>query len=1499
MDNFEQVSKYPLTHPQKRIWYIEKIYPGTALYNIGGPGRIKGMIDFEAFERSVNYFISKNEGLRMSFVETDGEVFQYVSEYKYTKLDFFDFSNSEDPEAEFNKWTNMVIGKPFDLLNGNLYYFALFKLSENESGYVAVFHHIISDGWSINILTNQLCGFYMKFINNREVEDKPANSYLDYIANEHKYLNSDRFMRNKQYWNEKFKTLPEKIISRSSDSTKGSRCTCILDMEKSLKIKAFVSENQCSVNTFFVAMMLLYLNISTQQEDIVIGTPVLNRSGKSEKSMFGMFTSTMPFRIMLEADWSVKELLDRTNHELISCYYNQKYPYDILAQDLELKKKGYDSLFQICVNYYNTKLDDNLDGKPIRSIELYNGYQFYSMQLVIKDWFDSEGMMLDLDYKTEDYTEEQIQKVFIHLNQLIEYMLDDPEEKISNITFLTEAEKNKLLYEFNSYMGEYPKNKTIYQLFEEQAERCPQKTAVSFNEETITYEKLNQKANQLAGFLQQQGVGQGSIVGLMVTHSIEMVVGILGIIKSGGAYLPIDPEYPADRIDYLIKDSGLGVLLTNCTENTNVDFAGRLFRLDDESIFTGSPANPEARSTPNGLVYIIYTSGSTGKPKGVMIEHKGLVNYIWWAKKMYVRSSEEVFALYSSLSFDLTVTSIFTPLISGNTIVVYSDDGTEYVLFKIVKENRATVVKLTPAHLSLIKDMDNGNSSIKRFIVGGEDLKISLAASIHESFNGNIEIYNEYGPTETVVGCMIYKYDYERDKGVSVPIGVPADNVQIYILNKNMQPCAEGTCGEMYISGDGVARGYLNRLELTAERFIENPFLKGSRMYKTGDLACYTSDGVITYMGRLDHQVKIHGYRIELGEIEKHLLGIGYIRDAVVIDRENREGAKYLCAYVHAEVTAKIDVPQIRQHLSGFLPEYMIPLHFVAMDSIPLTPNGKVNRSLLPEPVQTEDEEVQFIPPENELEKELVKAIGNVLKNNNISMKSNFFHLGGDSIKAIQISAKLNEAGLKLKVKDILSNPVIEDMVSHIEMTCTGDFADQSPAEGLVAPTPISSWYFSKNFNNVNHWNQSVLIEITGLDLKKLENGINSLIRHHDSLRLNYDGKAGGLFYNGKHLEQYHSVEEYDLSKYAVSEQNDMIRDLGYKLKAGLDIEKDILFKACTFYLGGNSKLLLLTAHHLVVDGVSWRIILKDLTDLMEHSEDSTFSLPPKTHSIQKWAEELNKSAAGIALKEEAYWKTVVEKGFTFPVDFDKGEDLLQTSNTLKCRLSEEETKLLLADANKVFSTNPGELMIIALVFALSRFTAKSEVMLELEGHGREALFDNFDISNTVGWFTSIYPVCLFVEDCDYVEVIKALKEQLRSIPNNGIGFGILRHLAGFYNDYTYKLIRFNYLGDFDASFTDNMEFSDRDCGSDICMSNHMTSLIEINAIVVEQALSISMTFSRNKFKEETVEGFMSEYKSELCKLISYCSGKEGKEFTPSDFETVYVEQSDLDSLFM
>lgn len=1491
---------YQLTHPQKRIWYIEKLYPNTSLYNIGGVSIVSGKVNFKLLEDALNLFIKRNDGIRLHFTERNGEVKQYFSDFIKVKIDFFDFSAGEDPEGEFSAWTMSVMEKPFILLNSNLFYFAIYKVSDGKTGFLGKFHHIIADGWSINILTDQVYQIYQQLSNGEEVGDSLHYSYAEFVNHEQTYLNSERFTKNLTFWKEKFADIPEPLFNTNSESINGARVSFPIENSISDKIQQFCANNKFSLNTFFTALFLIYLSKISQHQDLVIGLPVLNRSGEKEKSIFGMFTSTMPFRFVLDGNSDALQIMKQINEDLRKFYFHQKYPYDLLIQDLELKKKGYDSLFQVSVNYYNTKVYQEADGFPVTTEELYNGKQFYLMQLIIKEWDRQGKITIEIDYKLQEFSKAQINQVLKSLMNLVDQVLNTPSLQVSKLNLLPESEKNKLIFMFNSSKNEYPKDKTIYQLFEEQVSRTPNRIAIEFEKEQLTYNWLNQRSNQLAAVLRAKGVTRNTIVGLMATHSSEAVIGILGILKAGGAYLPIDPEYPKERIEYMLSDSACNILLTNCKTENVCDFEGLIISLDDSELYRGDDPNPAPISKPEDLAYIIYTSGSTGKPKGVMIEHRGLVNYIWWAKKVYLRDENDTFALYSSFSFDLTVTSIFTPLVGGNKIVVYCDDGAEYVLYRIIKENKATVIKLTPSHLSLLTDKDYHYSNVKRFIVGGEDLKVSLATSIQKSFGKDIEIYNEYGPTETVVGCMIHKFDAEVDNRVSVPIGVPADNVQIYILDKDLNPLPHECIGEMYVSGDGVARGYLNQPELTAEKFIANPFIQGKRMYRTGDLAKFLMNGKIEYAGRADQQVKIRGYRIELGEIDKRLVEFEAVSNATVIDRQDENGNKYLCAYIVAKEKEGADpglIPQIKDYLTNLLPDYMIPARFVLLPEIPLTQNGKIDRNLLPEPQLTEISEVQYVAPVNNREELLLDTIHQILGAQEIGMASNFYHYGGDSIKAIQIAAKLNDLGLKIKVRDILSNPVINEMAACLEDDM--DKIDQAPSVGSFKPTPIYEWFFTRNFNDENYYNQSVVLDFK--DDRLLENIpaiIDVLVKHHDSLRLNYNRTNGELFYNNDLLQTVSLVQTYDLTLYSPEEQDQRLAQLMIDFKAGFKIETGILFKAGIFDLGSRGKKVLITAHHLLVDGISWRIILEDLNRIIDQLiTGAEIILPLKTHSLKDWSAHLEDYRKNEAKNEAAFWDQVAKEEFSFPVDFNSGDDQLANCATLTFHLNPTETGQLLRGSENGFGVKTDELLIAALVRTIGDFTGKKGVVLELEGHGREDIFDDVDITRTVGWFTCLYPVALNIPGTEIPEQLKAIKEQLRNIPNHGIGYGLLKADLEKESSQKQKPIRFNFLGDFNMTF-ENQHFtcSYQDAAKDSNPSNQLTALLDINAMIIADELRVSLTYSKDKFKAATINDFLAKFKADLKKVID-CNNEPIDMVIPSDFGMVKLSQDDLDSI--
>ncbi|GMQ55836.1 non-ribosomal peptide synthetase [Vallitalea sediminicola] len=1492
MENKERVF-YNLTHPQKRIWYIDKINTNSPLHNIGGCLNIHGYIDVKVMGKTLNLIIKNNEGLRLRIFEKEGEPFQYVKDFQNEKIDFLDFSKYEDPEKQHKIWSNQIFDKKFDWSDNKLYYFAIYKIREEKYGILLNIYHIISDGWSISLIQKQICDIYIRLMNKEEVCTSDS-SYLDFIEYEKGYLNSKRFVRNKNFWKDKLLDLPEEFLYKTYNSLEGKRQCFNIDKELSTKIKQFSGLKGCSLNTFFITMLLIYINKITYKNDIIIGTPVFNRINREQKNMIGMFTSTVPLRIKLDTGLKTVDLIKLVNRHLKECFFNQQYPYDLLIKDLKLGDKGYDSLYKMCVNYYNSKYDDHIEEINVEVKEYYSGNQSCSLQLTVKEW-DEDKITINLDYKTLEYSDSEIKIMYEALINISKQVITDENTIVSDLNALSQKESNYKVYDLNDTISHYPE-KTVCELFEEQAIKSPNNIALEFEQKTVTYKELNNKSNQLANYLKQKGINNKSVVAIMETHSVELMVSILASMKVGAAYLPIDPSNPVDRINYMLEDSRSSILLINFEKTKEIKLYGNIINIHNKDLEQYNKENLPKCNSLNDVVYIIYTSGSTGRPKGVMIENQGLTNYIWWANKMYLKSDCEAMALYSSISFDLTVTSIFAPLVSGNKIIIYDNDETEFILYKILRENRATVVKLTPAHLTLLKDMDNTKSNIRAFIVGGEDLKVNLAKEIYNSFGKNVDIYNEYGPTEAVVGCMIHKYDETKDKGTSVPIGHPADNVQIYILDKDLNAVLTGLEGEIYISGDGVARGYLNRNDLTQEKFIKNPFVKGQRMYKTGDTARYLADGQIEYVSRIDNQVKIRGHRIELGEIERYLIENKFVKDAVVLVKEDTLGNKILNGYVVKK--GEVDEQKLKKRLLKFLPKYMIPTNFVFMGSLPLTINGKVNYSLLPDVVVENKEFVKY----NSLhEKELVKAMEQILGIQGISMNDNYYQLGGDSIKAIQISSKLKNIGLILKVKDILSYDSIQEIAYMIEENQETFNISQDKIYGVIENTPIEQWFFSNGFKNEHLYNQYVLLEYnTILDRDKISLAIDKLIDHHDGLRINYDKEAKKLYYNDTHLGSNRVFRFVDLKDAHYDKQCNDVKGLIKEYNVSFNIENNLLFNVTMFQIGDEKQILLFQAHHLVVDGVSWRVILDDfITILNQLEEGNKVQLPMKTHSFKEWAKELTSYIKKDFQDERPYWENILNSEFSYPLDFNKGEDLVNTSQELTDILDEDTLKSLSKGVNQVYGMDLNEVLIIGLIFAINNATGNNDIVIELERHGRENISNLIDISRTVGWFTSMYPAYFNVEFKDIKSNLKSLKEQLRNIPSQGFNYGAIRFLKNELEDMKNKPIRFNYLGDLD-NIVDKEKFklSNIEFGLNNDEENALTALIDVVSRIVNKKLKINITFSKNRFSEETIQTLIDDYIGTLRLIEENCRDKDEKEFTPSDFETVNISQDDLDALF-
>ncbi|MCK9218166.1 MAG: amino acid adenylation domain-containing protein, partial [Firmicutes bacterium] len=1177
-DCYESNKLYTLTDAQKRIWINENIYPHSPLHNIGGICDFNQLINFRLLEEAINIFIKDNDALKIILVKSKFTVKQYVDDYCFSPVEYIDFSCHEKPESAFNEWVDYESRKPFQLHNSKLYYFAMFKISECSCGYYIKMHHMISDGWSFSLLSKDICDIYNQ-LQCKGNEYKSNNSYISYIDSEKKYLQSQRFIKDRSFWNNKI----QEFRAKDNDSwlnTRGKRKTFVLNKETLASIKKIANTYSLNLNALFISIYIVYKYKMEGVDSCAIGIPVANRININEKNTFGMFTSTVPFIYNVNDTHTFIELIKDVKRKLFGSLKHQKYPFNYLINDISSPTDHIGNLFDLSINYYGTKHDSKLNEKYIEIKEFYNGHQIYPLQLNIKEWGNDNCISIDFDYKTSEYSETQIDSIYNNFIAIINQILSNPNLVISNIK-INESYKT---------LAQNSLNISTYGLFKNQEQKTPNNVALIHGDKHLTYYDLHKKVIELSNYLVDKGLKNGDITVVLTKPSFETVIAILAIMRIGGIFLPLDTCLPSERVSFIIKDAKVKFLLTNQEVNKNINFAGEEINFNDETIYYNNINNYDDIVESNEPLYLIYTSGTTGNPKGVLVNNYNLVNYLTWAKDAYECNEYTTFPLFTSISFDLTLTSIFLPLICGGKIVIYNDDNNEFALYKILKDNKVNIIKITPSHMNLIKDYDNSHSSIKKIIAGGEDLKVSLSKAVYESFDKKIDIYNEYGPTEATIGCMIHTYEYNNDTQVSVPIGKAISNVDIYILDKKLNILSDGCIGEMYISGKSVAEGYYNDHEMTKKKFIANPFVAGERMYKTGDMAVKLSDGLIYYKGRKDNQVKISGYRIEINEIENCIEKVLGVEQAIVINYSKPDGSNNLCAYI----APLINVERIKESISKYLPKYMIPEHFITLKEFPLNAIGKIDKSRLPEPIDTGLDNKNIA--ENNYKDILIDILASVLEKEKINEDDNFFLIGGDSIKAIQTASKLNTLGFKLEVKDILLYPVIKEMSKYIQLKSGHSQDDYKLCQGYIKLLPIVKWFFSQESINRNKYCQSILLNLkTDIDISDINLIFNELIKHHDSLRINYDMKQELLFYNNSHLTDLSVVKHIKMDLLDSDTQEKTINNL---FDICVDIENDLLFRTYLLDYAPAGRKLFIVAHHLIIDVVSWTIILDDFESL-------------------------------------------------------------------------------------------------------------------------------------------------------------------------------------------------------------------------------------------------------------------------------------------------------------
>ena len=1499
---------YPLSFSQYRLWILSQFEGGSEVYNLPKKVYLRGGYNIASFKRAVFSVIDRHEILRTIFKKDNkGEVRQWILDKDTIALKIHEVDFRDDPyiESSVSKYMADDSRKAFDLETGPLLRASLLRISEEDYVFYYNMHHIISDGWSIEVLSRDVFTYYNCHKAGEEFKLPPLRiQYKDYATWQLSQLKKSDYQAHRDYWINQLRgelpvfSLPSTNIRPPFRTYRGGNISTYLSSDLTRNIRMFSQKHGGTLFMVLLSSLKALLHRYTGQNDLLVGTPVAGRDNADLEDQIGFYVNTLVLRNEVYSEDSFMELFDRVRVNTLDGYTHQTYPFDKLVDDLDLvRDMSRNALFDIMIVLQNASNVTNVIKKSRDTDQILviedDTLSKFDLSFIFKE--QGDYLSLVIEYNRDVYTDNMIVMFVNHYKQIMSRMLSSPEIKVGNVDYLSLKESHNLLEVFNDTKVELL-DSTLVALFESQVEKTPNNTALVFGSKVITYKELSAVSNQFSNYLlSNYSISTDSIVSIKLKRSDWFIVCALGVMKSGGAYVPIDINYPKNRINFIESDS-------NCEVSIDTDFLAHFIETKDE--YSSSPIENILIGS-NDLAYVIYTSGSMGLPKGVMIEHGGVVNTI-----LSVISGMKIKETYkglqfSSFSFDASIWESFIMLISGAELHIIGDEERKNSkkLGKYILDNRIDVVTLPPSVLNLLDSFYL--SSLKVMITAGESPKAHIIKKIVS--NVGCSYYNAYGPTESSICASTYFLDKQKNEE-DLTIGSPISNTEIYILNEDLELQPIGVVGEICISGFGLARGYLNRPDLTREKFVPHPFKAGERLYRTGDLGKWLADGNISFLGRADDQVKIRGYRIELGEIEHVLQGYSAI-DEVVVQVFDDVESKSLVAYFISNISETVE--NLRRYLSSHIPDYMIPSYFVQLESFPLTPNGKLDRKSLPDPLSGGIlSGVSYVEARTVLERELVEVWQEVLKREGIGVKDNFYGLGGDSIKSIQVVSRLKQRGYSTKVEHILRNPILEDLAILLDVDIKS--IDQSIVTGSVNLTPIQSSFLYDSSKKVKgHYNQSVLLfSASNLNIGYLRSSLDTLLKHHDGLRLSYNKEGDSWFQNNSFLEAgLYSLEEFDLRL-----SKDERYELGLiseDLQGNTFVDKGPLLRLGLFRCSDGDRLLIII-HHLLIDGISWRILLEDLLSLYSnYASGSSTILPQKTDSFQSWSNSLSKySSSKVLLKECSYWdifKTLSVN--VFPVDTIDVSEVVDEYATVSLDLGEDLTNLLQTRFHSVYNTDFNDLLLTSLGLSLRDVLGISRSIVEMEGHGREDIGIDIDISRTIGWFTTVFPFLLEVseEERDSILDLIEIKDNFRRLPNKGIGYGVLKHLTGIYPEDIVANICFNYLGDFggslsssDSSHESLFSYSDWYKGKDISLSNASRDVsFSISGMILSGSLGLSITYNRKDYRSRTMNELINSYKAHLINLIKNVSDKESSYLTSGDLTFKGLSSSEFLSLNM
>lgn len=1486
----ENQENYPLSSAQYRIWVVSQDDESSKAYNTAKSIEVYNYLDATILKKAALAVIERHEILRTVYKNNEnGEIRQWILPMESVGfgLNYIDFRGVDNAIDGIESMIEENAAKVFNLATGPLLRLTLFQISDNHFELAYEMHHIICDGWSNGVFLRDLLTFYNAFKQGKEIE-LPALEiqYKDYACWDVAKFKDNSHDEGFNFWKEKLSgelpilNLPTRKNRPSVRTHNGRELKTYLSKELSKKIKHFCNEKETSLYIGLYTTFNILLHKYTAETDFIIGTPVAGRNHIDLENQIGVYVNTIPLRTTINPEETINELFERVKVNILNTYKHQEYPFDHMVAKLKIKSDiSRSPVFDASFRLHNVgveKSDEEITEKMVTNV---SDQGFSQTKLDIDFSLEEIGDYIDFNvvYNTDIYEKEIIEGFMLHFKELLGFVIENPEKTINEIEYITSEEKKKILIDFNDNEKNFPQ-KTVVALFEEHAQNSPDTIAIIFEDREVTYGELDQLSNQLAHYLQNLGVVKEELIPICLERSVEMVISVLGVLKSGGTYVPIDAAYPAERKKYTVKDSKARLVITQKTlvNSFTVDPNVKLIDIQEEAYKNYPITAVENDIQLDQLANVIYTSGTTGKPKGTMIPYKGIANLIYNQIEVSDFKHGDRLLQFSSFAFDAFSSELYMAITVGSTLVMTTQEviGNSSDLVSLMNDKGVTLTLLPPSYKALLKNYEF--TTLRTIVSGGEAL---IAEEALHFIKKGIRIINAYGPTENMVNSTMTRGDLINSGKVS--IGKPLANVKAYILDDAYSICPIGVVGELCVAGVQVAKGYLNRPELTKEKFVQNPFSNDpkSLLYKTGDLCKWFPNGEIEYLNRKDNQVKIRGNRVELGEIEAWLQKHEEIKMVVVT--VNTEPAKELVAYFISDKILTVD--ELRYYLMKRVPTYMIPNHFIQIDKIPLNHNGKMDKAKLPKVSAENKFKGEIIAPKTHEEKILIKFCKQILGVDTIGTNNNFYNLGGDSIKLILLLSKLKNEGLFLKTKDALYAANFAEMASKISNDII--VVDQKEVVGMVELTPIQNMFFSTlKITNRNHFNQSVILASNQrLKKKALAHSIQKIMQRHDALRMKYYQNANGKWeqYNNKYDSENSCVTFFDLTK-----SKDVINDIakiGNQVQEAINLENGEIFKVIHFRLKDTDRIALI-AHHLVVDGISWRIIIEDLKSAyIQYIEKKESSLALKTHSFKHWASELKSYAEKLAeTKEKEYWNNItIQEIPKLPTKTIRTYQIIDDEASFV--LQKEYTELLNTKVHEVYDTQINDILITALGITINEVFKTNKTLLQMEGHGREEIIDGIDISRTVGWFTTMFPFVLNTQNnLSIIENLIEVKNELRNIPNKGIGFGILNSFTDALEGNISPSISFNYLGEFrDDDFSDDDHGDDKENHDELDLtysSEYIGREIEgdipdevslkISGKIYAGELHMSINFSEADFEVEFINSFMDTYQNSIKKII-------------------------------